>query len=175
MVKATEAVVELDVTEGAIRNDGGLRAGAGPGFQGVKVSFNMPEVGRVQYATDKHEFWQHNIYAIALALENLRAVERYGVNSGKEQYTGFKAIGGATAVSNGKMTPADAARFFSEHVGHGATPEEFWNRDEGTDREFVIAHYRQLAMRFHPDQGGSAELFKKLQEARAVLEGARNG
>jgi hypothetical protein len=83
-----------------------------------------------------------------------------------QQYTGFKAIGGG---GNGKMTKAEAANFFAQHVQHGATPGEFWNPQEGTDREFVKAHYRQLAMKLHPDQGGSAELFHKLEEARRVL------
>ncbi len=46
---------------------------------------------RLVYATDACEFWQHNVRSIALGLEALRAVDRYGISRRGEQYAGFRA------------------------------------------------------------------------------------
>jgi hypothetical protein len=46
---------------------------------------------RLVYATDVCAFWQHNIRSIALGLEALRAVDRYGISRRGEQYAGFRA------------------------------------------------------------------------------------
>lgn len=45
-----------------------------------------------QFAVDKFPSWQDNLRAIALGLEALRKVERYGFVKDDEQYTGFKAL-----------------------------------------------------------------------------------
>jgi hypothetical protein len=151
LVNATEITLELDVTEGAIKQDGGLRAGAGPGFQGIRLSFNLADVGRVFFATDKHEFWQHNVYAIGRALEALRLVERYGINQGNEQYTGFKAI-----ESNGSTTEAQAEAFIRGVSDLGAEAS-------------IRAHLTAATKKLHPDQGGGRELWDALTDAKAVL------
>lgn len=46
---------------------------------------------RLVYATDVCDFWQHNVRSIALGLEALRAVDRYGISRRGEQYAGFRA------------------------------------------------------------------------------------
>lgn len=46
---------------------------------------------RLVYATDCCDFWQHNVRSIALGLEALRAVDRYGISRRGEQYAGFRA------------------------------------------------------------------------------------
>jgi hypothetical protein len=46
---------------------------------------------RLIYATDACELWQHNVRSIALGLEALRAVDRYGITRRGEQYAGFRA------------------------------------------------------------------------------------
>lgn len=50
-----------------------------------------PGHGRLAYATDMFDSWQDNVRAIALSLEALRAVERWGVSKGR-QYTGFALL-----------------------------------------------------------------------------------
>lgn len=45
---------------------------------------------RLVYATDVCEYWQHNVRSIALGLESLRAVDRYGISKRGEQYAGFR-------------------------------------------------------------------------------------
>jgi len=37
------------------------------------------------------EDWRHNVRSIALGLEALRAVDRYGISRRGEQYAGFRA------------------------------------------------------------------------------------
>lgn len=46
---------------------------------------------RLVYATDACAFWQHNVRSIALGLEALRAVDRYGISRRGEQYAGYRA------------------------------------------------------------------------------------
>jgi hypothetical protein len=46
---------------------------------------------RLVYATDACVYWQHNVRSIALGLEALRAVDRYGITRKGEQYAGFRA------------------------------------------------------------------------------------
>lgn len=102
-----DIIIEVDVTEMDIRNDGRLRASARPATPGVRVAF-MSKHGALTYATDQFTAWQDNVRAIALGLEALRAVDRYGITKNAEQYAGWKAIGSGIANPSG-MTP-DAAR-----------------------------------------------------------------
>jgi hypothetical protein len=55
---------------------------------------------RLVYATDACEHWQHNVRSIALGLEALRAVDRYGISRRGEQYAGFRA-----ALTSGGARP----------------------------------------------------------------------
>jgi hypothetical protein len=45
-----------------------------------------------QFAVDKFATWQDNLRAIALGLEALRKVDRYGITKNSEQYTGWKQL-----------------------------------------------------------------------------------
>lgn len=110
-------VLELDVAEGEIRADGRLRAGVEPATPRVRVSFESRH-GPLRYATDAYEQryrgsmkgWQANVRGIALGLEALRAVDRYGISARAEQYVGYKAIGpGTTAVGGREAMPRDLA------------------------------------------------------------------
>jgi hypothetical protein len=55
-------------------------------FQAVMAT---QQKGRMVLATDEYEDWQSNARAIALTLEALRAVDRYGATQGR-QYAGFQ-------------------------------------------------------------------------------------
>jgi hypothetical protein len=113
----TDAVLQLDVREHQLRRDGMIRADAKMGpFPGVRLSFDSVH-GPLTYATDAHEQtypwampgWQANVRAIALALEALRAVDRYGVSGRGEQYRGWTAISNRPA----EMTREQAAEFIA--------------------------------------------------------------
>jgi hypothetical protein len=61
------------------------------GHPGVEISFDSRAHGRQSFATDEYDDWQDNVRAIALSLEALRAVERWGVSKGR-QYAGFALL-----------------------------------------------------------------------------------
>lgn len=156
--------VRLDVEAGDVRRDGMLRARARVGFPGVVVSFTSDVHGPLSYATDAYEQrwsgdlagWQANLRAIALSLEALRAVDRYGVTRSGEQYVGWRAIESATG---------DAAAFRS------ADEALRWMQ---TEADAVGASgrtaYRWLARRRHPDVGGDPAAWARLDAARHLVE-----
>ena len=165
--------IQVDVTEGELRRDGMLRSRAQVGFPGVKVSFDSRH-GPLAYATDAYDSryysdppgWQANIRAIALALEALRAVDRYGVTSSGEQYRGWTAIAPVSAEFD--MTPAQAADLLAAVEGTPWTAAAIIR-----DQEAALSAYRWAARRYHPDVGGDVELFRRLTAARKVLEASR--
>lgn len=167
-------VVELDVPERAIRLDGGLRADARAGWHGVIVSFESKH-GPLRYACDRFnvpawgrgdssQAWRDNLRAIALGLEALRKVDRYGISRDGEQYRGFNALGAGTPMPAGpSMTREQAIAFLLDESG---LPHEALGSEGFIDRA-----YRAAAKRLHPDHGGDAESFQRLQYARAVASG----
>jgi hypothetical protein len=69
----------------AWRLDGRPRANAVPEHPGVIVSLDS-KFGHLSYPCDTFTTWQDNLRAVALALEALRKVDRYGVTKRGEQY-----------------------------------------------------------------------------------------
>jgi hypothetical protein len=57
----------------------------------VAIQVASDPAKRLVYATDACEDWRHNIRSIALGLEALRAVDRYGISRRGQQYAGFRA------------------------------------------------------------------------------------
>ncbi|TFV83135.1 J domain-containing protein [Blastococcus sp. CT_GayMR16] len=179
---AEHVVLEVDVAERAIRVDGMLRADARATSPAVRVAFDSRH-GPLQYATDRYvrpswrrdgmqQDWQHNVRAIALGLEALRKVDRYGITKRGEQYAGWKALpAGESAIAMpAAMTVEQAARFIIDQAD---------SIDPGTGAMLVDATtrlglYRRAAKRLHPDNGGDAVLFQQLQDARQLLD-AENG
>jgi hypothetical protein len=161
---AKPVVFQVDVAETDVRLDGMLRAHARPDHPGVAISFGS-KFGPLRYATDTYEQrykgampgWQANIRAIALALQALRAVDRYGVSRRGEQYTGWKAL---PAGSRPHFATADEA--------------ERWMGQRMRELGLPVATnlpqmYRQLARRMHPDADGDPAEWDKLDQARNLL------
>lgn len=87
-----DVVMGVGLSEHEVRLDGQPRANARAfGHPGVEISFDSREHGRQTYATDQYFDWRDNVRAIALSLEALRAVERWGVSKGR-QYAGFSLL-----------------------------------------------------------------------------------
>jgi hypothetical protein len=152
MLGASDVVFQLDMAERDIRVDGYPRRDARPRSPAVIVSFKSRH-GWLRYQCDAFEGgaegWQDNVRAIALGLEALRQVERYGITKRGEQYTGWKALPDST------MSRYEAERFLAEV---SASPLSSGD-----------AQYRLAAKKLHPDMGGSREEWDKLQRAKEVL------
>jgi hypothetical protein len=162
---------QIDVTEGEVRRDGMLRVGAKVGFPGVKISFESVH-GPLTYATDVYDKiwphsmpgWQANVRAIALGLQALRAVDRYGITKSGEQYCGWTALSDKPA-SKDDLTLDDARRVFADALNTSVAllAEEFGQRDS------ITRMYRIAAKKYHPDAGGSESVFRLITRARDVL------
>jgi hypothetical protein len=166
-LRASHVVLQLAITESDLTLAGWIRANARPSHPGVIVAFES-KYGPLKYSTDVFHHWQANVRAIALGLEALRKVDRYGITKRGEQYTGWKALGGATPMPAGGGAFAsieDAIAFLHEHA-----PGIEWDHD---DRDAVTRAYRAAAKRLHPDVGGSPEDFQRLDEAYRMLVGER--
>ena len=104
---ARSVLLGIGLTGRDIDDDGWLSANAWPAVHpGVEMTLTDRDGHRLHYATDACEIWQHNVRAIALGLEALRAVDRYGITRRQQQYAGFRAPLGGPAVP---VTTAAAA------------------------------------------------------------------
>lgn len=160
-IQARDVVVQLDLAERQIRNDGWPRADATPRSPGVIVSCEIPSVGRVRYAVDSCEVWHHNARAIALGLEALRAVDRSGISRRREQYAGWKALPASTSTT---LTAEEAAALLVRESGTSVSAEHLL-----ASIDSVRHALRTARARAHPDAGGSADRFARVQEAWQVL------
>lgn len=157
---ATLVVIELDLNRGDLRQDGEIRANARLGSGKVRVSLDTRH-GPMRFACDRYHdgtlSWQANARAIALTMEALRTVDRYGAVHTAEQYQGFLAI----EATPGLFADADdALRWVRLQAGaeaRTATPK---------------AAYREAARRLHPDAGGLPADWERLDQARQVMEKA---
>lgn len=163
LLDAHNVVLSADFTEADLKADGMPHVRARPlKFPGVEISFDSVH-GSLAFGTDAHEFWQHNVRAIALALQALRAVDRYGVSSSGEQYTGWRV------VASGENDRERAARYLARHGAPLGTSISRATDRILASRDAAHAHYCEAAKRLHPDAGGSPEAFALLQKAKSVL------
>ncbi len=174
---ARAAHLQVDVEPGQVRLDGHLRAGAKVRHPGVILTIDTRRLGVLTYPCDTFAGrwsgdppdWQINLRAIALGLEALRKVERYGIAERGQQYAGFKALGAGepVAMAAAPMTVEEAARLLAEAAGY-PTPTD----DNAVQAVANAAQtlWRAAAKTHHPDRGGDPTAFRRLTEARDLLE-----
>ena len=163
--------IEMFIRAEDLRRDGELRANAKPDKPGVVLSFSKVksrafdeqsktwknELQTLSYPCDSFDDWQDNLRAVALSLEALRKVARYGVFKYEDMVSRL-----ALPSADGKISDIDSAlHFISIHSGR--TIEQL------RDKPFLKAGYLEAAMKLHPDKGGDVLLFQKLQEAKRIL------
>lgn len=181
-LKAQRVVIELALSAGQIRADGWPRADARtPTHPGVIVSFDST-YGPLRYLTDRYTSgwanmnrvaWQQNLRAIALGLEALRKVDRYGISERGEQYTGWSALPPGTIAAAAGMTVDEAARYVQEAGHPTASDTRFVWEQIRSDADIRERLYRQAAKRLHPDTASGNEAgFRRLEQAITVLRGA---
>lgn len=151
-LSAERVVIELGLQEGDLRIDGLPRANARMTSDSVRISFDS-KWGPLRYETGEYEDsyyrgpgWQANVRAIALAMEALRKVDRYGVSKRGEQYRGWRAI--AMTSSDDSLPTAEHAREFLEQ----------WDGD-----------VKRAIRETHPDRGGDQAVFRKVMRARELV------
>ena len=139
-IDGSDVVIGLVVPESAIGLSGALRNGmrTRADYPGAEVSFDVPK-GRAVFATDVFSTWQDNLRAIALGLEALRRVDRYGIAQGGEQYAGYLQLGTGDPVARGAALV----------------------REAGSVEAAIKRH--------HPDKGGTDAAMADINAYRATL------
>lgn len=158
---SAELLVAIDA--GQFRQDGRPYANAKASHPGVIFSIDSRH-GHLSYPCDTFTRWEDNLRAIALALEALRKVDRYGVTKRGEQYRGFLALE-ATAAPAGFVDVDEALRFLGGYIGLG--PAEMRVVDGAPARALRKAQRVE-----HPDMGGDAAAFQRVTLAEAKLREA---
>lgn len=185
-LKATNIVIEVDVTESQIRLDGLMRNDARASSPAVRLAFDST-VGPLTYASDAfvrgqsvryvgaydspnrkkvetmRQDWQHNLYAIAKSLEALRLVDRYGVTKRGEQYAGFKALPAGRAMPSSHMTTDAAWTVLADVLGDPAIGV---TRGDAEAAALAVKLARRQA---HPDRRGDRKLWDQVEQAAVVL------
>jgi hypothetical protein len=165
-LQAHSVALQLAVRPREIRADGQMRADARPEHPGVVLRFTGKH-GHVTMPCDKYAHWHENLRALALSLEALRAVDRYGVTTRGEQYKGWKALPGAIEMGPATMTVEEAAAVL---VDAAAAAGRLFSRDSQIKEAAMYRDaYRMAAKKLHPDTGGNRAAWDRLQAAAAAL------
>ncbi len=169
-LRARDVIIQVDnLALADIRNDGWPRGGWQPrgGNQGVIVSFDSPK-GSMSFPCDRYTEWRDNLRAIGLGLEALRAVDRYGVTRGHEQYQGWTRLSDPKA--NGKMDREEALHFMAAVT---VRPKDYI---ADMSPEALKTLFRVAKADNHPDKAsneterlGRHEVFVKIGEAERAL------
>jgi hypothetical protein len=161
---ATDVVMQIACTPEDLRLDGMLRANVKVAHPGVVLSFTSKH-GPLSYATDTFEGrwlgdppnWQINTRAIALGLEALRKIDRYGIGAYGQQYAGYKALPAGTGDGASHMTISQAESLITSIVGA-------FDRSDGHER------WRRARVMVHPDRrDGDRTLWDQVEQAGVVL------
>lgn len=160
-MRAKDTIVDGYFTFADIRNDGWPKSKARPSQPGIVLSFDTKR-GRISMPCDTFTDWEANLRAIALTLENLRAVERYGVTTDRqEQYTGWLKL----SAANARDEALECARVIAKHTGEASDAENAAIKAV-KNREYFDALWSQAAHQTHPDKGGRADSFRAVIVAR---------
>lgn len=130
-LKPRQVLLEADFSETQIRNDGMPRATARPNTAGIILTLVGTPHGDLRYPCSTFWRFEDNLRGIALALEALRKVDRYGVTKRGEQYAGWKQLttGDADLVERGRELVREhgsiRAALKATHPDGGGDPEAF--------------------------------------------------
>lgn len=161
-LKARDIVVRAFIPAEQIRLDGFPRANARATAPGVVLEFvSGATQARQRFYCDRYLFWEDNLLSIARAMENLRAIDRWGVNKGGEQYAGYRAIPAQSSASSNEALYA-AASLLARHSGV---------RPADVLANVVVARdaWRRARLAVHPDRGGSADAFATVDRAAQLI------
>lgn len=157
-LRARHVVIQADCDASEVRRDGQLRSGARLRGPGIVLSFETNK-GAMSFPCDTYTDWQANLRAIAMSLEALRSVDRYGVTRNAEQYRGWTAL----PDKSGDDVESAAATVVS--MAGGMISQVVASKDAWDDVR------KRGCAAMHPDRfGDDGTQFKKFMEAAGVLD-----
>lgn len=147
-------VLEIALRERDFRIDGLPRMSARPTHPGVILNIATAKKGHLRFPCDQFKDWHDNLRAIALALEALRKVDRYGITQHGEQYAGWRAI---ESTGSGSVMSAEVAERVVRRVADDPTGD-------------LVKVVRIARARAHPDRnGGDRRDYDEVDTAVQVL------
>ena len=150
------AVLQIAMREQDFRLDGMPRANARPEHPGVILAIESTK-GPLSFPCDRFLTWQDNLRAIALSLEALRRIDRYGITPNAEQYTGWKQLPGGGAANAPSAADAEMVILSYADLPIG----------EATSLDQA---YRRARANAHPDRrGGDRAAWDAVEAAAEVL------
>lgn len=163
-LRARDIIIRAFIPSEQIRLDGWPRANARATAPGVVLEFVSDATKTTQrFYCDRYHYWEDNLLSIARAMENLRAIDRWGVNKGGEQYAGYRAIAAESSAGSNEAVSA-AAALLGELAGITA-------RDVLANAVIARDAWRRARVYAHPDRGGSPEKFVQVDAAAKTLGG----
>lgn len=167
--------LEMFIHKNQVRADGNLRADAKPFKQGVILRFTRIKkrlklrdcsiktiTEDVSLPCDSFDDWQDNLRAIALSMEALRKVERFGVFKYGDMISRL-----ALPSPSGDLPTTDKAlAFVSEHSGY--------TLNDLRSPDILKLAIRAVKMKFHQDnqKTGSIELWNLTTDYEKHLQSA---
>lgn len=158
-----DVIIEIDVQSGDIRLDGLPKATAKVPPP-VKVSFSS-DLGPQVYAVDRYDHWHSNLHAVALTLDRLRAIERYGAVRDGQQYAGWSALPAGTPMGTTRDQAIDELVAIL-NASPAMVAGSFTRFDFEENPKGWLADARRIS---HPDAGGDHETFIRVQQLAEVL------
>jgi hypothetical protein len=159
-LEAKHVRLQVAIPASQFRLDGYPRATAKAEHPGIILTMQT-NVGALSYPCDTFTTWEDNLRAIALALEALRKVDRYGVTKRGEQYRGFMAIE-ATTMPAGFSNVDEAESYLKALIGYKPAGVGF-----GDDLSTILRRAKRIS---HPDTGGDAATFQRVTLAEHHLK-----
>lgn len=159
-LRARSIVLQIAIKPHQLRLDGLPRAGATAEHPGVILAFDSSK-GPLRIWFDKFTRWEFNLRAIAMHLEHLRMAGLYGVGEDGQAYRGWTAIPPPKPQSQDLNT---AVRWLYATIGRTYSPDA--ERDAEEARKLIMS----ARTKTHPDRGGSAEEFNKVEIATKILK-----
>lgn len=162
-----DSILQIAMRERDFRIDGMPRANAILSHPGVILNIESRH-GALSYPCDKFDRWQDNLRAIALGLEALRKVDRYGITNTGQQYRGWQAIESAPSVD-----VLGAARTLLARVAYpddSIERQTAWADQMATSQVVASTVVKRARKHAHPDRnGGDQSRWDEVEQALGVL------
>jgi hypothetical protein len=162
------SVLQIALREQDFRLDGMPRASAVPEHPGVILNIEPRNKPALSFPCDAFTHWHDNLRAVALGLEALRRVDRYGITQTGQQYRGWQAIEAKPSVD----VTAAACALLARVAWPNERPEfrDEWAPSIATDPEIGRNTLKKARANAHPDRHDSDQLlWNEVEQAASVL------